>query len=130
MLIGPTITLAKLEEHMNEKVNGNKMELNKLAKELAKFRQEFHVTPKMTADEESGEQIVNPRYLELLDEINDIQESIEELNNQNDFIVKRVEELESIEERSYGKVDKAKNKITLSLNDCLALGIELGGDDE
>lgn len=130
MLIGPTITLKELEEHMNEKINENKMKLNSFAKELGKLRQEFQVTPKMTNDEKTGEEIVNPYYLELIDKIDDTQASIEELNNQNDFITQRLEDLETIEERSLGKIDKTKNKITLSLKECVMLGIEFNKGDE
>ncbi|OXB94711.1 hypothetical protein [Parageobacillus galactosidasius] len=122
MLIGPTLTLEQLEQHMRTKIDDNKMEINKLSKEYTKAKQEFQVTPKMIIDED-GKQIVNPRYLELVDEIKKIEERMNEIHEENDFLAYRIEELENIEERSSGKVKKDRDKITLTLNDCLKLGI-------
>ena len=122
MLIGPTLTLEQLEQHMRTKIDDNKMEINKLTKEYTKAKQEFQVTPKMIIDED-GKQIVNPRYLELVDEIKKIEERMNEIHEENDFLAYRIEELENIEERSSGKVKKDRDKIILTLNDCLKLGI-------
>jgi chromosome segregation ATPase len=129
MLIGPTLTLEQLEQHMRTKIDDNKMELNKLSKEYTKAKQEFQVTPKMIVDED-GKQIVNPRYLELVDEIKKIEERMKEIHDENDFLVYRIEELENIEERSSGKIKKDRDKITLTLNDCLKLGITLNEEEK
>jgi chromosome segregation ATPase len=128
MLIGPTLTLEQLEQHMRTKIDDNKMELNKLSKEYAKAKQEFQITPKMIVDEE-GKQIVNPRYLELVDEIKKIEARMDEIHDENDFLAYRIEELENIEERSSGKVKKDRDKITLTLNDCLKLGITFNKEE-
>lgn len=128
MLIGPTLTLEQLEQHMKAKLDDNKMEVNKLSKEYAKAKQEFQVTPKMIVDEK-GEQVVNPRYLELIEQIKKIEERINEIHDENEFLSFRLEELETIEERSSGKVKKDRDKITLTLNDCLKLGITLNEEE-
>ena len=122
MLIGPTITLEDLEKHMSEKLNENKMELNKIGKETAKLRQKFQTTPKMTT-EDDGDTVVNPEFLRLKEVIEANEKRVMEINDQNEFIEIRIADLEEIEDKSLGKVDKKKARITLTLNDCLMLGI-------
>jgi septal ring factor EnvC (AmiA/AmiB activator) len=125
MLIGPTITLAKLEEHITGKIDDNKMESRSLTKTLSSLQTEIAATPKFVTEEESGDRIVNKRYVEIRDEFDGAEKKLNELTDNNDFMSKRLEELEAIEEASGGKINKEKEKITLTLNDCLKLGITL-----
>lgn len=126
MLIGPSITLEALEEKLNDRSYEIKMEVPKLQKEFSRLREEFKLIPR-TSVNEKGEEITNPDFLNLPDRMQAIEDNIKELQDQQAFIDDKLVDLEDIEERSKGRgnVNKATDKITLSLNDCLKLGITL-----
>jgi hypothetical protein len=126
MLIGPSITLAVLEEKLNDRSYEIKMELPKLQKEFSRLREEFKIVPR-TKEDDKGEEITNPDFLNLPKRMQAIEEQIKELQEQQLFLDEKLVELDDIEERSKGRgnVDKSKDKITLSLNDCVKLGITL-----
>ena len=128
MLVGPSITLAKLEEHMKNRVYEIKMELPKLQKEFNRLRQEFKLVPR-TIENEKGEEVTNPDFINIPKQMAEIEEKINELQEQQEFMEAKLAELEDIEERSKGRgnIDKSRDKIVLSLNDCLKLGIALDG---
>lgn len=125
MLIGPTLTLAQLEEKMKEKLYDIKMGRSKQVKNLQALQQEIQATPKMLYDGEKEQRYANPRYVELFNQFQQEEKELKESEATQEFIEKRLEELEDIEDRSKGRgnVDKQKDKITLTLNDCLMLGI-------
>lgn len=126
MLIGPSITLASLEEKLNDRSYEIKMELPKLQKEFGRLREEFKLVPR-TMEDEKGEEFTNPDFLKLPKRMQEIETKIKDLQDQQLFIDEKLVELEDIEERSKGRgnVNKAADTITLSLNDCLKLGITL-----
>lgn len=127
MLIGPSITLAKLEEHMMERLYEIKMEMPKLQKEFSQLREDFKRIPRTIIAEKEGKEveIMNPDFVAIPDKMKAIEMEIKERQEQQELYENKLEELETIEDRSKGKgnVDKEKVKITLSLNDCLKLGI-------
>lgn len=123
MLIGPTLSLVKLEEHMEQKISDNKMEMNELSKKLGKLKEELAATSKFTLDEE-GDRIVNSRYVEVIEEFETGKKTLEEMVASNDFMVKRLEEIEDLANAPGNKINKETYKITLSLNDCILLGVE------
>jgi chromosome segregation ATPase len=129
MLIGPTFTLEKLEQHMKNKIDENKMRLTQLSKEYAKIKQELQVTPKTTVDE-NGNKITNDHYVKLFYKLKELEGTINEIHDENEFLIYRIDELEQIEERSSGKIRKDRDKITLTLADCLKLGITLQEETE
>lgn len=122
MLIGPTLTLKRLEEKIEKNINGHKMKLNDLSKTFKSLQLELEDTPKGKKDEK-GDMIPNPRHNEIKNEIKEIEEKIKEINKNIDFMNEKLDELENIEKTSGGKINKAKDTITLTLNDCLRMGI-------
>ncbi|HZG71047.1 MAG TPA: hypothetical protein VEY51_05845 [Chondromyces sp.] len=126
MLIGPSITLEKLEEHMKNRVYEIKMDLPKLEKEFRRLGEEFKMIPRTIINEE-GEEITNPDFIAIPKRMREIEEAIQELQDQQEFMEAKLMELEDIEERSKGRgnVIKSRDKIILSLNDCIKLGITL-----
>jgi predicted RNase H-like nuclease (RuvC/YqgF family) len=128
MLIGPSITLAELEEHMNDRSYELKMELPKLQKEFNRLREEFKLIPR-TIENEKGETITNPDFLNMPVRMQELETQMKDFAEQQEFMDKKLVELEDIEDRSKGRgnVDKSKDKITLTLNDCLKLGLSLEG---
>ena len=127
MLIGPSITLEKLEEHMTERLYEIKMEMPKLQKEFSQLREDFKRIPRTIIQEKEGKEveIMNPDFVAIPDKMKAIEMQIKERQEQQELYESKLEELETIEDRSKGKgnVDKSKEKITLTLNDCLKLGI-------
>lgn len=126
MLVGPSITLEKLEEHMNDRVYENKMKLPKLQKEFNRLRGEFKLIPR-TVENKDGEEITNPDFLNLPKQMAAIEAEILEIQAQQVLMEEKLVELSDIEDRSKGRgnIDKSKEKITLSLTDCVKLGLEL-----
>ncbi|MCU5501851.1 hypothetical protein OCB09_00525 [Bacillus cereus] len=129
MLIGPSLTLEKLEEKMQDKLYDIKMNRNKKVKELETLHAELNDISKTVYDDASDSRIANPKYVKLFGEFNEKQKELSEMDETQTYIESKLQELEDIEERSKGKgnINKAENKITLTLNDCLKLGIELEG---
>lgn len=127
MLIGPTLTLEKLEEHMQNKLYDIKMTRNKKVKELQSLQEELSDVSKTIYDDETDNRIANPKYIKLFNEFEAQQKELSEMDNTQAFIENKLIELDDIEERSKGRgnVNKAETRITLTLNDCLKLGIEL-----
>lgn len=126
MLIGPSITLAQLEEKLNDRAYEIKMELPKLQKEFSRLRGEFKLVPR-TTENDKGDEITNPDFLNIPKQMQEIEDQIKEMQDQQLFIEEKLVDLSDIEDRSKGRgnVDKSKDKITLTLNDCLKLGITL-----
>lgn len=130
MLIGPTFTLAEFESKLKERLYQN-MKCNSDANKIfLEAKQQIGLLPRLIEDEKTGQRVANPAYLKAVEVGNITQQELEDIVKQDDFIKAKLEELETIEERSHGAVDKNKEKITLTLNDCVAFGIELPGDDE
>lgn len=128
MLIGPSITLAELEEKLKDRLYEIKMDLPKAQKEFARLREEFKRVPRIIVAEKDGEEVdtINPDFIKIPDQLKEIEEKIKGYQEQQEFLEEKLEELETIEDRSKGRgnINKEKEKITLSLNDCLKLGIE------
>ncbi|PVC75114.1 hypothetical protein C2I27_04305 [Priestia megaterium] len=128
MLIGPSLTLAELEEKLKDRLYEIKMDLPKAQKEFARLREEFKRVPRIIVAEKDGEEVetINPDFIKLPDQLKAIEEKIKGYQEQQEFLEEKLEELETIEDRSKGRgnINKEKEKITLSLNDCLKLGIE------
>ncbi|HDX9674034.1 TPA: hypothetical protein ROY08_001291 [Bacillus cereus] len=129
MLIGPSLTLEQLEEKMQDKLYDIKMNRNKKVKELETLHAELNDISKTVYDDASDSRIANPKYVKLFEEFSEKQKELSEMDETQTYIESKLQELEDIEERSKGKgnINKAENKITLTLNDCLKLGIELEG---
>lgn len=127
MLVGPSITLEDLEEHMRDRIYEMKMELPKLQKEFSHLREEFKSVRRTSVVEKEGKEveIMNPEFVEIPDKMKEIETQIKNYQEQQEFMESKIDELETIEERSKGRnnIDKANTKITLTLNDCLMLGI-------
>lgn len=124
MLIGPTLTLKELEEHMRAKKLENDKKLTKLERELITLRDGLKDVQRLARDEE-GNRIQNPEFIKMKDEYEKMREEFENIYNDNEFIKEKIEELEVIEEYSRGEVDKEKDKITLTLKDCMRFGVEV-----
>ncbi|PGC56699.1 hypothetical protein COM24_07760 [Bacillus toyonensis] len=129
MLIGPSLTLEQLEEKMQDKLYDIKMNRNKKVKELETLHAELNDISKTVYDDASDSRIANPKYVKMFGEFSEKQKELSEMDEIQTYIESKLQELEDIEERSKGKgnINKAENKITLTLNDCLKLGIELEG---
>ncbi|PES55957.1 hypothetical protein [Bacillus thuringiensis] len=129
MLIGPSLTLEQLEEKMQDKLYDIKMNRNKKVKELETLHAELNDISKTVYDDASDSRIANPKYVKLFEEFSEKQKELSEMDETQTYIESKLQELEDIEERSKGKgnINKTENKITLTLNDCLKLGIELEG---
>ena len=129
MLVGPSITLEKLEQHLKDRIYEIRMEIPKLKKEFAQLQNDFKQIPRVINDvnHDKVEERVNPDFVKIPEKFKAVEEQIKELQEQEIHIQEKLQELEDIEERSKGKnnIDKSKHKITLTLNDCLMLGIEL-----
>lgn len=127
MLVGPSITLEDLEVHMRDRIYEMKMELPKLQKEFSHLREEFKRVKRTSIVEKEGKEIeiMNPEFVEIPDKMKEIEIKIKNYQEQQEFMEGKIDELETIEERSKGRnnIDKANTKITLTLNDCLMLGI-------
>lgn len=124
MLIGPSLTLAELEEKLNDRAYEIKNEIPKVQKEFNRLRTEFKNVPR-TKEDAAGEEITNPDFLNIPLRMQELEVQTIDLQNQQVFIEEKLVELSDIEERSKGRgnVDKSKDKITLTLSDCLKLGI-------
>ena len=129
MLIGPTFTLAEFEEKLEDRLLENRTRDSKALKEFKEAQQNIGLLPRLVTDEESGQSLANPEYLKAVETGKKAQLELEEIAEQNDFIKAKLEELETIEERSRGAIDKNKEKITLTLKDCVELGIDTSGDE-
>lgn len=129
MLVGPSITLEKLEQHLKDRLYEIRMKIPKLKKEFAQLQNDFKQIPRVVneTNHDKVEERVNPDFINIPEKFRAVEEQIKELQEQEVHIQEKLDELEDIEERSVGKnnIDKSKEKITLTLNDCLMLGIEL-----
>ncbi len=127
MLIGPSVTLEKLEEHMRERLYEIKMDLPKKQKEFYQLGEDFKRIPRTVIKEKDGAEVEesNPDFIKIPGKMKEVEASIVDLQDQQQFIEDKLNELETIEDRSKGKgnIDKSEYKITLTLNDCLAMGI-------
>lgn len=131
MLVGPSIVLEKLEEHMKDRVYGIKMELPKLKKEFAQLGEDFKRIPRVVIEKGVDgveKEVANPDFVNIPDRMKEIELKIKDLQEQQEFMEAKLDELDDIEERSQlrgnRKIDKSSEKITLTLKDCLLLGIE------
>lgn len=124
MLIGPTLTLEKLEEHLIKEEVANKREIDDLARELNILQGGVTNTDKVVRDEE-GTRIENPKFKKVLKEFEDKEEEYISLNEKQDFIKAKLVELKAVEDYSQGIVNKEKDTITLTLNDCVMLGVKV-----
>jgi hypothetical protein len=132
MLVGPSITLEKLEEHMKDRLYGIKMELPKLRKEFTQLADDFKRIPRLVIEKRNDGtevEVANPDFVKIPDDMKAIEAKIKDLQDQQELMETKLDELDTIEERSQmrgnRKIDKSTEKITLTLNDCVALGIEL-----
>lgn len=129
MLVGPSITLEKLEKHLKDRLFEIRMEIPKLKKEFVQLQSDFKQIPRVIneTNHDKVEERVNPDFISIPEKFKAVEERIKELQEQEVHMQEKLDELDDIEERSVGKnnIDKSKYKITLTLNDCLMLGIEL-----
>ncbi|KAF2421721.1 hypothetical protein [Bacillus subtilis] len=129
MLVGPSITLEKLEKHLKDRLFEIRMEIPKLKKEFVQLQNDFKQIPRVIneTNHDKVEERVNPDFISIPEKFKAVEERIKELQEQEVHMQEKLDELDDIEERSVGKnnIDKSKYKITLTLNDCLMLGIEL-----
>jgi hypothetical protein len=131
MLVGPSYTLEKVEEIMKDRLYEIKMELPKLRKQLAQLADDFKRIPRViveTGVDGTEKEVANPDFIKIPDDMQSIEDKIKNYLEQQGFLEEKIDELDDIEERSemHGnrKIDKSKEKITLTLKDCLALGID------
>lgn len=129
MLVGPSITLEKLEKHMADRVYEIKMELPKLHKKFDQLQEDFKKIPRLVMEEQkdgSELEVANPDFIKIPEQMKELEAQIKELQEQQVFMEDKLAELDDIEDRSKGRgnIDKSKEKITLTLNDCLKLGID------
>lgn len=123
MIIGPTLTLEELEEQLTVNVEKLRRELNDLDRKLAELQHEANSTnPYIYKD---GERVKNENYQIVQENLRKVYQEIVDGTERLDFMKEKLSELETIEEDSQGRVVKSRDKITLSLNDCLLLGIEV-----
>ncbi|MBU5262159.1 hypothetical protein [Bacillus atrophaeus] len=129
MLVGPSITLEKLEKHLKDRLFEIRMEIPKLKKEFVQLQSDFKQIPRVIneTNHDKVEERVNPDFISIPEKFKAVEERIKELQEQEVHMQEKLDELDDIEEKSVGKnnIDKSKYKITLTLNDCLMLGIEL-----
>lgn len=123
MLIGPTYTLEEFEEILESRLLDNKKRDGELMKRFRVLQQQIATVPRLVADEKTGESIANKEYLDAVDESKSLEQDMQEILEQNDFIKLKLEDLETIEERSRGAIRKDTKKITLTLKDCIDFGI-------
>jgi outer membrane murein-binding lipoprotein Lpp len=110
MLVGPSKTLAQIEEQMNNKISMNKMEIKGAQTELAKLNQEYNSLPKIKGEPPTG------RMIEVVNRIRELQARVDEMANENDKWVQKLEEAE--------KDPNKDRKIPLTLKDLMDLGFE------
>jgi len=114
MLIGPAKTLREIEEQMAHKLAMNKMRIKEISTELGKLHQEYSSIPKLKNEPPT------PRLVELVNQIRDLQNEMDELQEQSEHLVAKLEEAE--------KDPNKDRKIILSLKDLLELGFDEGVD--
>jgi len=124
MLIGISLTLKELEEKMQDKLKEINKEYDQLAGKVMKLEQEIKQIPSYTTDDKGAVISNEVELTKKNDEFRSAFRKLEELNEQIEFINKKLEELDHIEEDSKGAIKKESHVITLSLNDCLLLGVE------
>ena len=129
MLIGPTFTLEKFEEKLEERLLENRKRDTQALKDYRSAQERISLLPRLIDDEVTGQRIANPEYLKAVKEGQAAGELLTDISEQNDFIKARLSELEDIEERSRGAIRKDKETITLTLKDCIEFGIETSGDE-
>lgn len=123
MLIGPSYTLLEFEEILESRLLENKKRDGELMKRFRALQQQIATVPRLVEDEKTGESIANKEYLDAVDESKALEQEMQEILEQNDFIKLKLEDLETIEERSRGAIRKDVKKITLTLKDCIDFGI-------
>lgn len=125
MLIGPTITLEKLEKRMRDALVKTQNKTSKLSRELKLLQSDVNSLPRTIEHPEAG-RIANPAYLEKYAQFQNEQNEYRQLGERNDFLKTRIAELEIYEEnaRNKGKfVSKSTETITLTLNDVVMLDL-------
>lgn len=122
MLIGPTITLAKLETRMREALNRSKDEVQKKSRSLTALQKEINSLPR-TLETDKG-RIANDEYVS---KYLTFQTEEKELNAAVDrvaYLKGKIGELESFESNAKNKgiyVSKEEETITLTLKDVAML---------
>jgi hypothetical protein len=121
MLIGIYKTVTELQEIIEAKINDNKMQLKEVEREYADLQADMRYNPPRRATESNPVEDERPaRSL-------DLQKKIMEIQNQNEWLAKKLEEAEAAIEKDTKVSDQ---KVYLTLNDCLMLGIELAEETQ
>jgi len=109
MLIGTHRTVAELEKIMEEKITANKMEMREVEKEYYDLQNDMRNNPprKGTEDNRPAQSLA-------------LQKRITELQENNTWLESKIQEAEMAEDRT--------QKVYLTLNDCLQLGIVLADE--
>jgi hypothetical protein len=116
MLLGIHKTVAELQQIIEDKITTNRMELKAVEKEYNELQADIRSNPPKRGTEDSRP----AKNLEL-------QKKITELQDQSEWLAKKLEEAE----QAASKDEKVLNqKVYLTLNDCLMLGIELAGGEQ
>lgn len=124
MLIGKTVSLKELEEHMIEELAKTEREASEEIREINRVQNEQDNTKVYVLDEE-GEKVYNPEHKKMVDEFNRLQESIRFNENKIAFIKEKLHEIEEFEKSQPAHASiKENERITLSLKDCILLNIE------
>ncbi|QHW35853.1 hypothetical protein GZH47_33725 (plasmid) [Paenibacillus rhizovicinus] len=110
MLIGPSKTLAEIEEQMSNKISMNKMEMKSLSTQLGKLNQEYNSLPKIKGEPPTG------RMVEVVNEIREKTAKMDELDSENKKLEIKLEEAE--------KDPNKDRKLTLTLKDLIDLGFD------
>ena len=129
MLIGPTFTLSEFEEKLEERLLENRKRDQDLMNEFKSLQQKIAVLPRLVADEDTGNKIANKEYLDAYNRSSQVQQDMNDLIEQNDFIKQKLEELENYGPYENRSISKDREKITLTLRDCIYFGIEIPGEE-
>ena len=117
MLVGPTFTVEELEEKMNTTFVAYKRDRIRLTKELTELKQQEMAASRYKTVEAAKER------QELLIEFLAKEKELKEKDMAIQFIGQKLEELQEVEAYHNGNYDKSKQRLTLTLNECILLGI-------
>lgn len=125
MLIGPTITLATLEDAISKKRVELKQEENNLFNKAEDLQMTLRTVPMRTTDGE-GKLVSNPEYVNAFEEFEGTRAAITRVKEQLDHMKEKANDLENIEEdaKSVGKhFVKSEERITLTLIEAVRYGV-------
>ena len=122
MLIGPTVSVEELEKAMENKQTANKKTEDVIIGELENLYVKLGTLDKYIF--EDGQRVLNEKHFKTKTLYEEKEKELEEIQNSIRFINKKLDEIQELENMKEIEFDKAKERVTLTLTDCILLGVE------